>query len=184
MRNFFRLMDDVHIPQRWHLGEVIERGGAPVELGSGTPIRVAEPLTLEIDLPGKELDFCMTSFAVPVAKKVLGTAIVEIAGNDLQRFPVIIDSRQDYEVLNSVRIVKCLDEGRSEFIKWTHRDHRPDLAGQYRMVSKLRIDLGRVPPDSHFFRIDGWLIALIVSGELRQEMEEAGCLGAIFQEVT
>jgi hypothetical protein len=35
-------------------------------------------------------------------------------------------------VLNAVRVVSCLDEGESEFIKWKAHDHRPDFLGQYR----------------------------------------------------
>jgi hypothetical protein len=77
----------------------------------------------------------------------------------------------------------CLDEKRSEFTKWTKNDHRADLAGQYRMVTRLRILTEQVPRDAHFFRVEGWRIALIVSEGVKEAMERVGCLGAKFVEV-
>jgi hypothetical protein len=48
-------------------------------------------------------------------------------------------------------------------------------------VSRLHIDAARVPPDCHFFRIECWPIALVVSQAVRDRMERAGCLGARFE---
>jgi hypothetical protein len=87
-------------------------------------------------------------------------------------------------VLNSLRVVRCLDEGRSEFIKWTEDDHRADLAGQYRQVTKLVLERSAIPVDAHFFRIDGWLVALVVSEVVKDAMERVGCFGAKFIEVS
>jgi hypothetical protein len=63
-------------------------------------------------------------------------------------------------VLNALRVIRCLDEERSEFIKWTEGDHRADLAGQYRQVTRLVLDARAIPPDVHLFRGEAWLIAL------------------------
>jgi hypothetical protein len=183
MKKFYRLLDDVNVPNRWHLGEIFEVEGTSLELWHGIARYSEKPLTVKIDRSGKSLDFCMTSFAIPVAKTPLGHAIGAIAGPDLQRISVMIDGFRDYEVLNSVRIIGCLDEANSIFTKWTPKDHRHDLAGQYRMVTKLVLDPKRVPSDCHFFRLEGWHIALIVSQDVRRAMEDAGCLGALFQDV-
>ena len=89
-----------------------------------------------------------------------------------------------YVVLNSTRTVPCLDEGRSQFVKWEAGSHRADLLGQYRMVTELTIDVGIVPSNAHFFRIAGWRIALIVSEIVKDAMEAQGCLGGLFLPVT
>lgn len=86
-------------------------------------------------------------------------------------------------VLNSLRVVLCLDERRSELLEWTKNDHRSDLAGQYRQVTNLVVDCERIPRDAHFFRIDGWRVALIVSADVKEAMERVGCLGAKFVDV-
>ena len=112
-----------------------------------------------------------------------------IVRSDVQWIPVWIDGhmpfggRPEFAALNALRVVRCLDEGRSEFQRWTANDHRPDLTGQYRQVTRLVVDARKIPEGIHMFRIEGWPVALIVSEEVRAEMERAGCLGAKFQEV-
>ncbi len=86
-------------------------------------------------------------------------------------------------MLNAVRVIRCLDEKRSEFIKWTEHDHRADLAGKYRQVTKLVLIPGAIPPDAHIFRVDGWEVALIVSEVVKVAMESVGCFGAKFTEL-
>jgi ACT domain-containing protein len=86
-------------------------------------------------------------------------------------------------VLNVLRVVHCVDEARSEFLKWTMNDHRSDLAGQYRQISKLVLDAGALPSDAHFFRIESWLVGLVVSSDLKDAMESVGCVGAKFKEL-
>jgi len=114
----------------------------------------------------------------------LAHVIEQIANGDIQRLPLDIPGHEGFEVLNSIRLIKCLDETRSEFTKWTDKDHRADLAGQYRMVTKLKIDTSQLPPSCHFFRIEGWPIGLIVSEDVKAAMEHCDCLGAKFEDVT
>ncbi|WP_408022408.1 imm11 family protein [Sorangium sp. Soce836] len=178
----FQLVDDVSIPQRWHIGEVTADDGWEPPFWAGSAFQGSPIAT--ISRPGIPLDFSLTSFAVPVATRRVAQAIGSVADDDLQRIPLRIHGHVGFEVLNALRVVKCLDESRSEFTKWTERDHRADLAGQYRGVTKLRIEPANVPNDAHFFRIEGWLVALIVSDSVKLAMEQIGCRGAKFQEVT
>lgn len=86
-------------------------------------------------------------------------------------------------VVNALRVVRCLDEKRAEFVKWTKQDHRSDLAGQYRQITRLVLDAAAIPADTHLFRIEGSLVELVVSETLKQRMEAVGCLGAQFVEL-
>lgn len=181
--NYFRLIDDVGVPGRWHLGEVVDSMGISNECRDGARIASEMSFQISIEQEGNPLEFCLTSFGVPIGSNRVGRAIESVASADIQRLNATIGVRGDFEVLNSVRLVECLDEARSEFLKWTENDFRSDLAGEYRMVSKLRIDSKKVPQDAHFFRIKGWRIALIVSEQVKSRMEEVGCNGAIFQGV-
>lgn len=184
MRRFFQLRDDVTVAGRWHIGQVRTEDGTEPLLDAGKPFDGSEALFAEVTTAGGVLDFSLTSFAVPVATRQLGEAIGAIAGPDAQVLPVGIADQSGMVVLNSVRVVKCLDEARSEFIKWTKQDHRADLAGQYRQVTRLVLDPGAIPADAHFFRVEGWLVALIVSEAVKEAMERVGCLGAKFIDVT
>ncbi len=184
MRKFFRLLDDIRIANRWHLGEILDERSASLELWNGVSIQGNMALKVTVDRPGRALDFSLTNFAAPVAKTALGRAISVTAGPDLQRLPVVVGGKAGYEALNALRVITCLNEEESEFTKWTRTDHRPELVGQYRMVTKLKIDPRRIPPDGEFFRVEGWRIALIVSQAVRNAMEKTGCFGAMFEDVT
>ena len=183
MRRFFKLLDQVTVG-RWHIGEVRTRGGFEPSLDSGEQFQGGEPLIAEVTHPGRVLEFCLTSFAVPVATSELARAVSALAGPDVQCVPVEIAGQSGLQVLNAVRVIRCIDESRSEFIKWTKQDHRADLAGKYRQGTKLTVDPSAIPPGAHFFRIEGWRVALIVSEEVKEAMERVGCVGAKFIEVT
>ncbi len=183
MRRFFQLRDEV-FAGRWHVGEVTFSDGTEPRLRAGIRLDDSRALAAPVTHPGQVLDFSLTSFAVPVATRPLAEAVSVIAGPDVQCISVAVGGQAGMVVLNAVRVVRCLDESRSEFIKWTKQDHRSDLAGQYRQVTKLTTNPNLIPFDAHVLRIEGWLVALIVSEEVKDAMERVGCLGAKFVEVT
>lgn len=202
MKRFFDLMDDMRIPGRWHIGDVLLADGSEPRLSAGIKFeRNDEPilpsdsaicgdmrqrslLIAEVTHPGRSLDFCVTAFNRPLARDRLAKAIAEVAGDDVQCLPVRIGEQTGFSVLNAVRVVRCVDEGRSEFGRWTEQDRRPDKLGKYKGVTKLRLDPKLIPSDAHFFRVADWEVALIVSEPVKLAMERAGCLGAKFQEIT
>lgn len=183
MRRFFELKGEVKIPHRWHLGEIRTGTGEVPRLRAGLLCEY-DNLSAEISRPGQALEFSLTSFAVPVVCRSLAEAIGEASSREIQRIEVKIQDQSMFEILNVLRTVKCLDEMRSEFTKWTEQDYRSDLAGQYRQVTKLHIDYSAVPNDAYIFRVEGWLISLLVSEEIKYAMEGVGCLGAVFKPIS
>jgi hypothetical protein len=181
---YFRLVDDVNIPGRWHVGEITGADGASHEFDAGAAVDVEGALSAGVTHEGRALEFSLTSFAVPVASRALAEAIADVAGRDVQRIALKLGGRAGFEVLNATRSFDCLDETRSEFVEWTAGDHRADLAGQYRMVPRLHVDARRIPADARLFRVARWSIALVVTEDVKAAMERVGCLGAKFLEVT
>jgi hypothetical protein len=181
---YFRLTDEIDIPGRWHLGQIFDGDRSRDDFLKGMEIDDINALSVEITHTGRALEFCLTSFSVPVAEKQIGEAIFRQAGSDLQRLPVRLGFGLSYDILNATRTVACLDEKKSEYVKWLPGDSRPDLVGQYRMVPRLIVDPRQVPKDAHFFRITGWRVALIVSESVMEAMEANGCFGAKFESVT
>ncbi|WP_437605688.1 DUF1629 domain-containing protein [Sorangium sp. So ce834] len=171
------------IKGRWHLGEIRLRSGLEPLLDAGHRLDATEPLRGEVTHAGRILEFSLTSFNVPVATTALANAVSSVAGSDVQCIPLEIAGQTGMLVLNSVRVIRCLDEERSEFIKWTKQDHRSELAGQYRQITKYVLNESALPNDAHFFRIEGSLVELIVSDAVKAGMESVGCLGAKFVEV-
>lgn len=180
---YFELLDDMTVPERWHLGSIHTSDGTEPRLRVGIWCE-HNSLVTKVSHPGVELDFCLTSFAVPVARRSLSETIEAVGDRDVQRLALSIPGHEDFEVVNVLRVVKCLDESRSEVTKWSASDHRPDLAGQYRMVTRLRVLRDAIPSNAQVFRIEGWLVGLVVSQTVRESMEKSGCIGAKFVEVT
>ena len=183
MTRHFQIRDDMTIRGRWHLSDVLLATGVEPLLDAGELVHDSGPLRGTVSHAGRVLDFSLTSFNVPVATSALAHAIRSVAGSDVQCLPLEVASQPGMVVLNALRVVRCLDETRSEFTKWTERDHRADLAGQYRQVTKLVLAPDRVPAEAHFFRVEGWLVALIVSEAVKEAMDRVGCLGAKFTEL-
>lgn len=184
MKRYFRLLDDVTIPKRWHLGAAVLSDGTEPRLRAGIRFEQSEMPSIPVTHAGRVLDFCLTSFAVPVATERLADAVRAVAGSDVQGISVSVAGQSGMVALNVLRIIRCLDETRSEFIKWTRQDHRPDLAGQYRQITRLVLDAAMIPADAGLFRIDGSLVELIATEEIKDAMESAGCLGAMFIELS
>ncbi|MBK8252065.1 MAG: hypothetical protein IPK82_05290 [Polyangiaceae bacterium] len=182
--NYFRMLDDMSSLNRWHVGEITLPDGSEPQLRIGVPLSSDLPLTATVHHEGPALEFSLTSFAVPIVTEKLAKVVQNIAGVDIQCLPLEIKGHGSRTVLNALRIVNCVDESRSEFTKWTLKDHRADLAGQYRSITKLVLDTARIPNDAHIFRLWGFRVVLIVSEKLREAMQRVGCKGAVFQDVT
>jgi hypothetical protein len=107
----------------------------------------------------------------------------EFVAGIIQCFPVSIENHVgNFSVVNFLEIKKCLDEAQSEFIKWTKDDHRADKAGQYRQITKLRID-PKLAEDCDVFRLWGWDTTLIVSERIRRAFVDHKINGVRFIEV-
>lgn len=141
---------------------------------------LSEELVLPIKKKGQPLNFLLGSHDMPVVRQNIAEAIEKIVTKDVQRISVLIENGiTGYEILNVIKRLDCVDENRSEAIRWTEADHRPDLAGKYRVIRemKLRYDL---IDNAHIFRIQNYEIALIVSEKLKKILEELRTEGISF----
>ena len=186
--DFFRVMDDLHHPDRWHLGVPLDALGMeadPWQFTDGRLFRARSGLRVPVRYIGEPLDFTFAAFDIPVVNHRAQSVIMSLAMNDVQLIPAMVDdvaeSGREYAILNAVRIIPCLDESRSEFVKWTRADRRPDRLGSYRMVTKLRIESQTI--SANVFRITGWEAALIVSNAVREAILAASLTGIKFEAV-
>ncbi len=183
--HYYRLFDDMSMRQRhrWHVGEIFLPDGTEPWLSGGIRLDNLEPLRAEVHHVGHILTFCHTSFNVPIATHALADAIRKIAEDDVQCIPVTISDQRGMMVLNALRVIQCVHELESKFVKWTEHNHRPDKTGDYRYFDKLVLARQAIPQDAHFFRLKGYLIHLVVSETVKNAMERVGCYGAEFTEL-
>jgi hypothetical protein len=185
-QRFFKLNDDVYVPQRWHLDTPIDSQELRVhdwDFTRGTPVHVEGRLRIPIDISGRPLDFSEAGIGIPVVHVKVASMLAERAPDDVQLIPADIEGQpEQYLVLVATRLIRCIDEKASRILLWTHEDGEPDRVGQYRDVRDLRIDKAKVG-NAKVFRPEGWEVVLIVSEEIKDAMDDLGTTGTRFQEV-
>jgi hypothetical protein len=185
-RRFFRLADDVYVPHRWHLDTPTDSQGRQVDDGQfslGAPVHVTERLRIPVEIAGKPLDFTEAGIGIPVVHVRVASVFAELAPDDVQLLPVDVAGHpEQYLILVATRLIRCIDEQASRIELWTHEDRVPHLVGQYSSVRDLRIDKARVG-SARVFRPEGWDVALLVSGEIKEALERLGATGTRFEEV-
>jgi len=184
---YFKLTDDIYIVGRWELGEPVDPQGQevdPWQFTKGSAVHIRERLRVPIKSPGKPLDFSFTSLATPVVHIKVATLLSELVSDDVQFVPVDIASQpEQFCIFVATRLIRCIDEQRSTEVRyWKPEDGRPEKTGQYRSVYNLRIDPKKVG-EAKVFRTWGWDIALIVSEEIKEALEDIGATGTKFKEV-
>jgi uncharacterized protein DUF1629 len=186
-QRFYRLLDDMLVPQRWVLGE--PQGGTdwidPSQFIAGTPASIEIPLTFEVLKPGRPLELSFGHPGVPVVSQRAADLLVSVSGSQVQLIPVSVEGHPGpFFIANATRLADCVDEQTSRGVRtWKVEDDQPAKVGEYQGFETLRID--PMPATGlDFFRVARYTVALIVSDRLKRAMEEAKLLGPKFDLVT
>jgi hypothetical protein len=129
------------------------------------------------------LDWTFADFDMPVVRPSARELLESLAAPHVQFHEArVVGSWDRYAVANIVTVRACIDDQRSEFLKWTSADGREDKVGDYRQVTRLRIDPGRMQ-NAPICRLAGWRISIVVSRELKEAIEAAHLTGLTFEAV-
>lgn len=172
---YYRLTDDVHIANRWHLDEVVDERGDPPDLLGGARFEGAS-LSTKLHAGSEPLDFSLTSFAVPVLREKLARAMLAVAPKSIQLVPLTIPGHAGIEILNVLDVLDCLHQGQS------YLEGVKDVPGhrQFIGVNVIHLDRDKLPAEAHIFRLKGWETAIYLSEKMKGAMDAAGCVGAKF----
>ncbi|WP_376758208.1 imm11 family protein [Archangium violaceum] len=187
MTGYFELQSNMRIPGRWVLKSPRDEHGQEVDPWQFSESRVLSfqsELRLPVSLPGRELDFSLTGLGVVVVHDRVVHLFTRMGIEGVQFIPAHVDGHSGpYFILNALRIIRCIDDARSEEVRyWKPEDGQPDKVGEYRVVAGMRIDPSKVG-DARVFRPWGWPVALLISEDLKQAMEAEGITGTRFVEV-
>lgn len=183
---YYRVTQDMSKGDRWFLGIPQADDGTEIDARLFTgckPYAGPLPKVVPIDNPGYEWGFNLAAFDMPVVSKDVIEAILSLSEGRCERYPVDVAGIKDkYIILNVLDSSRCIDEEKSEIMRWPANGRRPELAGRYRMITNLTIDPARTN-GSHIFRLVGWEIALIVSEKVKEAIANIPELGVVFQPV-
>jgi hypothetical protein len=175
--NFYRLYTDNYFPDHWYLGDINVDDNWIFTDGKPVNVKKNKKLEVEVDEKGVETDFTETSaFIVPIISKRFAECLYEYT-DQVQLLPVKVPSAKDsYYILVIKHEIDCVDESRSEFVKFKENDEiRPDLAGEYKEIHNLKIDKSKV--DKSIFRLGKFGIYIIINEKLKTALEKENLTG-------
>jgi hypothetical protein len=184
MRYFRIRADDQRFPDKWFLGEPLTAGGEDLdarEFTYGQPYTGTAPADVPVNYLGTLVQFNLGAFDMPVVSEAVAALLRQTAPDDCEWFPVTIGSGlPGYLIMNAVFREACLDERRSRLERYTPEHGDPDKVGRYRMMYHLMIDPVRTH-NRHVFRVEGWIVQLIVSERIKDAIETIHDLGIEFE---
>jgi hypothetical protein len=185
-KRFFKLVDDVNFPHRWHLAMPRDSQGLKVYDGQfriGAPVHIQERLRVPVEIAGTPLDFTEAGIRIPVVHVRVASMFAELAPDDVQLIPVDVEGQPDqYLILVATRLIDCIDEKASRFDRWTPEERELHAIRRYSVIYELRIDKAKVG-SAKVFRLEEWTGPLIVADEIHDALKRMGATGTKFTEV-
>ncbi|WNG43397.1 hypothetical protein F0U60_04270 [Archangium minus] len=187
MLKYYVLKDDMRITGRWHLRHPVDEHGqkiAPWQFTQSHRIAQQGAIRFPVRPDGLALDFTLDAFLIPVVHYRVVQLFERLGIQEVQFLPAQVEGHAGpYFILNTLRVIRCIDDDQCEEVQyWMPEDGEPERVGEYRFVAGLRIDPTKVE-GARIFRPWGWPLALIISEELKQAMEQEGLTGTRFVEV-
>jgi hypothetical protein len=181
--SYYRVLSDPLGGRRWYLGLPVDERGEDLDwaaLFAGETPAFAGRLRATIRKPGTQVAFTLAGFDVPIVRDDVFHILQDHVGQDLFGLPVNIESVNGrFFIVGTRRVLTCLDEQRSNVVRWKEGDGRPDKVGGYRMVTDIHIDPARAD-NADLFRVRGWEVALIVSSAVREKLRAHDVNGIAF----
>ena len=186
MGRYFELFDNMRIPGRWLLGSPVDEQGQeidPWQFKKGKVLELGCVPRFPLQIPGAPLEYSWAAFSIPVVHGRVVQLFERLGIEEVQFIPVRVKGQAEpCFILNALRIIRCVDDARCRRVEyWAPEDEQPEKLGEYRVVSGLRIDPKKVG-DARIFRPWGWTVALVVSEDLKQALEQEGITGTRFVE--
>lgn len=183
---YFRMLNDLDIPNRWFLGEVEFEDEDEFwnYIKAGVVQEPKKMPTVQIEEEGIPLEFTMGEFELLIVNEKAAKIFDE---NEVQLIPLGIKhtkSNTKHFLLVIKNELDCIDKEKSEYDVWEEGNEiRPDLAGGYNGFYKMVID-PKLTMDLNIFRIKTFDVAIIVSSIIKNAFESNFIKGVKFKLVS
>lgn len=137
------------------------------------------PIEVRISEVGHHVDFNVANFSIPIVSKRFADLIADLAPDDIQRISVAIDGNNDWEILNVLHCLPCIDFDRSVIDYGRGDSSSSDLAEigpKPKGIRLLIIDPAKAR-NRNVLRVENWRVPIIVSKNIKEAIEESGFTG-------
>lgn len=180
---YYQLLDDLEIDNRWFIGELENIEWDFWQYVKAKPLDTipTKSMPIEMQEKGTPLDFTYSAFEIPIVNQKIKELFSE---KDVNFYPVTNKVfKEDYFLMHILNEVECVDEQNSTFDKYEKDDPiRPDKAGQYKTIYKLKIKKD-ISYKYDIFRVKYFNVDVIVSERIKNQFEELNLIGVKFKEV-
>lgn len=179
---YFTLKDDVDLFKRWFIGGIVfPEKFSHWEFLNCKEIEI-DSVSFNLRKRGESLDFTFADFDVPIVSLSL-KAILEEKNASVQFIPTKIgEAFEQFYCLNILNEEDCVDRENSVYEIWEKDNKiRPDKAGQFRSIYKLKISEAFVSKHE-IFRIKGFRNQIIASEKFKEMFMENKFCGLKFYE--
>lgn len=183
---FYRILDDINMPNRWFLGRINFEIGSQFwkYISAGTVETPSKKLIVSLREFGVPLGITMADFGLLVVNSKVAALFSE---NEVQKIPIEIENFSNRDLFYLLIIkneFECVNKEKSEFDIWElNNDIRPDKAGQYKTIYKLVLD-PKLVEGKNIFRLKNYNVAIIINEVLKRKFEENNVSGVKFKLVT
>jgi hypothetical protein len=189
-RHYYRMSNEEYVPERWYLKDPVSPTGAKLFAPWGfralDQLQDIGPLSIPVKQEGRllDIDFTLGSSVLVVSERA-APVFHELALNDVQLIPTeVVGHPGRYFVVNTARIVDCVDAAACRAVRYVTPEHmQPNRIGEYYYIRGLRLDTSKIG-DARVFRLERYLLPLIVSEEVKEALERIGAVGGHFERVT
>jgi hypothetical protein len=180
---YYRLLDNLN--DRWFLKAPDFKDGQSIWdfVTFGRISKLPYVPEVKIRNKGRRVNITFADFELLIVDSLAKSIFPDI---DVQFHPVSIEDnniKQDYSIMTLVRGLDCLNEEVSVFDIYEENDEiRPDLAGKYKTIYKMKLDPEKVG-GCDIFRLLKYEVAIIVSENLKNRLVQEKISGVKFKEV-
>lgn len=185
MMTYFDLLFDVERKGGWLLGGVMKLDGSEIlssEFMSCTPYSGhTEALKASIILEGSPADYTLTAMGTPIVSPAMAKVLAQHETSGLEFIPIKAGG-EEYLILNILHCIECLDLEQSHVTRYSEPYDDPETLGKIEGLTNTKIKPEWVG-GHHIFRLAEYPIVIVISKELRKQLEANKFTGMKFKRV-
>lgn len=174
---YFKFWQDMSILDQWFLDEPTTAAGVMLDgwnFTMGVPYTGAAPVACKQYQEGREIPVAFGGLDTPYFQKKIAEVILKIAHQDIQVFPIQVESAiNEYWIVNPLVVLDAIHSSSNiEHYSDEEKLENSELTLRYKTVWELILDSSKIPQNAHIFRLKYALGGVYASEVLKLAIEK------------